>query len=78
MEDRIRDLEKEVGYLRVDNATLGQSVELLSTNVKALTDVVQDLRDTMNKGRGALWAVCSGSAVAGGVVATVAELIFKK
>ena len=78
MEDRIRDLEKEVGCLRVDNATLGQSVELLSTNVKALTDVVQDLRDTMNKGRGALWAVCSGSAVAGGIVATIAGFIFKK
>lgn len=78
MEDRIRDLEKEVSDLRIGNATLGQSVDHLSSSVNALTAVVQDLRDTMNKGRGALWAVCSGSAIAGGIVTTMAEWAFKK
>ena len=78
MEERIRNIEKEVIELRVSNATLSQSVESLADNVKGLTSVVQELRNALNKGKGALWAICSGSAVAGGIVATVAEWMFKK
>lgn len=78
MEERIRDLEKEVNDVRTSNAILGHSVDQLSKSVDQLTNVVQDLRDTMNKGRGALWAVTGAGGLFGagaqylGVVRVVA------
>lgn len=71
-EDRVKELEAQVTNLRVNNAGLATSVEHLAGAVKTLTETVQDLRDTMNKGRGALWMAML---LAGGIGAAVATLI---
>ena len=78
MEDRVLDLEREVSTLRIDNATLSQSVDHLTQSVDKLTDVVQELRDTMNKGRGAVWAVTTAGGVVGAVVVTAFHSFFNK
>lgn len=71
---RIFELEREVGNLRVSNASLSTSVEHLAGAVETLTATVQELRDTMNQGRGALWLAMF---LAGGVGAAVA-MFFKR
>lgn len=71
-EQRVFELEREVGNLRVNNAALGTSVEHLAKAVETLTDTVGELRDTMNQGRGALWVAMF---VSGGVGAGVMALI---
>lgn len=78
MEDRILDLERDVTNLRVENAGLGKSVEHLSLSVEKLSEVVQELRDTMNKGRGALWILGSTAAGLGSITTIVAESIFRR
>lgn len=70
MEARILDLEHEVTDLRVFNASLSKSVEHLSTNVEKLGVVVQELRDTMNQGRGALWPIAGALSLASAALAT--------
>ena len=75
-EDRVRELEAQVTNLRVDNAGLATSVEHLAGAVKTLTETVQDLRDTMNKGRGALWMSMLLAGGIGAAVATVIKRIF--
>lgn len=75
-EDRVRELEAQVTNLRVDNAGLATSVEHLAGAVKTLTETVQDLRDTMNKGRGALWMAMLLAGGIGAAVATVIKRIF--
>ena len=78
MEDRIQRLEISVVELRVDNASLAKSVEHLSESVRDLVTVVGTLRDTMNKGRGALWMLLTASAVMGGVLSAIAKkLLFQ-
>jgi hypothetical protein len=67
MEQRLRELE-------IANAALTRSVEHLAISVKTLTDTVQDLRDTINKGRGAVWLFMLA---AGGVGAAVTTLLRK-
>ena len=73
MEDRINRLEVSVVELRVDNARLAESVEHLSQSVRDLVTVVGTLRDTMNKGRGALWMLLTASAVLGGLLSAAAK-----
>lgn len=75
-EDRVRELEAQVTNLRVDNAGLATSVEHLAGAVKTLTETVQDLRDTMNKGRGALWMAMLLAGGIGAAVATVIKRVF--
>ena len=75
-EDRVRELEAQVTNLRVDNAGLATSVEHLAGAVKTLTETVQDLRDAMNKGRGALWMAMLLAGGIGAAVATVIKRIF--
>lgn len=72
-DSRILELEREVGNLRVSNAALATSLDHLAGAVETLTRTVQDLRDTMNKGRGALWFAMLVSGAAG----SVAALLFK-
>lgn len=71
MEARISDLEREVGDLRVCNASLSTSVDHLSGNVKELTVVVQQLRDAMNQSKGALWAITGAAGIVGATAASV-------
>ena len=69
-DQRVFELEREVGNLRVNNASLGTSVELLAKAVETLTSTVDELRDTMNKGRGALWVAMVLAGAFGAAVAT--------
>ena len=71
-EGRVLQLEREVGDLRVHNAKLITSMEHLVGAVEGLNSTVQELRDTMNKGRGALWFAML---LAGGIGASVTTLI---
>ena len=66
MEDRVRSLE-------IANAKLATSVEHLSTTVTVLASTVQDLRDTMNQGRGALWLMMAAAGALGAIVVTFAK-----
>lgn len=75
-EDRVRELEAQVTNLRVDNAGLATSVEHLAGAVKTLTETVQDLRDTMNKGRGALWMAMLLAGGIGAALTTVIKRVF--
>ncbi len=67
MEDRVRSLE-------IANATLAANFEHLSETVRTLAATVNDLNNTMNKGRGALWLMM---AVAGGLGAVVVTVVKK-
>lgn len=75
-EDRVRELEAQVTNLRVDNAGLATSVEHLAGAVKTLTETVQDLRDAMNKGRGALWMAMLLAGGIGAALTTVLKRVF--
>lgn len=75
-EDRVRELEAQVTNLRVDNAGLATSVEHLAGAVKTLTVTVQELRDTMNKGRGALWMAMFLAGGIGAALTTVIKRVF--
>ncbi len=69
MEDRVARLEDRVSSLEVAAGKIDTSSEHLAKTVDQLSAVVQDLRDTMNQGRGALWAITAAAGVAGGAVA---------
>jgi len=75
-EDRMRELEAQVTDLRIDNAGLATSVEHLAGAVKTLTETVQDLRDAMNKGRGALWMAMLLAGGIGAALTTVLKRVF--
>lgn len=76
-EDRITRLEAAVANLRVENASLATSVEHLSESVRDLVVVVGTLRDTMNKGRGALWLFLTLSAMLGAALTAVVKTTFE-
>jgi len=65
--------QQDIADLRVQNATLAGSVEHLATTVAELTTTVQGLRDTMNRGRGALWGISGVAAVLGGAASIAAN-----
>lgn len=73
MEPRIAKLESGVTDLRVNAASVLTSVENLKEAVIELRQVVQELRDTMNKGRGVIWVFGSLSMVIGGAVEALAR-----
>ncbi len=76
-EERLSALEERVTALRVDNARLSESVEHLANAVSGLTEVVQSLRDSMNRGRGALWLFGIMAATVGGFVSWATTLFFQ-
>lgn len=73
MESRLAELEERISNVRVNNASLTTSVEHLAESVKNLTIIVQQLRDTMNQGRGALWVITGAAAMLGAIVAMAAK-----
>lgn len=75
-EDRVRELEAQVTDLRINNAELAASLEHLAGAVKTLTVTVQELRDTMNKGRGALWMAMLLAGGIGAALTTVIKRVF--
>lgn len=68
MEDRVRSLE-------IANAKLATSVEHLSSTVTILASTVQDLRDTINQGRGALWIMMAAAGSIGAIIVTIAKKV---
>jgi uncharacterized protein YlxW (UPF0749 family) len=76
-EDRIRQLEKHVGDLRVDNASLASSVQHLTNSVDELTASLKVLEASMNKGRGALWVIVAASTFLGGIVSAGINKFFQ-
>lgn len=76
-EERLKKVEEHVTDLRVENARLSESVQHLADAVSTLTVVVQDLRDSMNRGRGALWLFGIMAATVGGLVSWATTLLFR-
>lgn len=74
--DRIAELERDLTDVRIENAGLRASLEHLATAVTGLTTVVQDLRDTMNRGKGAIGLFAALSGALGGLLAWAAGRIF--
>lgn len=69
-DERLARLEAENQQRAVDHARLSSSVEHLSEAVQMLSTTVQEFRDTMNKGRGAMWIVLAVCTLLGGLVST--------
>ncbi len=77
-EDRIAALEARVYQQHAEIAALSSSVEHLADAVAKLTVVAQDLRDNMNRGRGALWVFGTMAGTLGGVIAWATTLLFRQ
>ena len=89
-EEKIRGLETKVESLAnlVTDLRLSHERSLISTQhlqnanehlaglVEELTRVVQDLRDTMNKGRGALWLAMSAAGGLGAFSVVILRRVF--
>lgn len=77
-EERIRELERDVGDLQVANARLSTSVEHLSKAVESLTITMQTLNDAMNQGRGAARLALALAAMGGGGLGAIITLLIRK
>lgn len=77
-DERLTELETRVTDLRIANARLSESLQNLATAVSGLTGVVQELRDSMNRGRGALWLLGGLAATVGGIVSWATTLLFHR
>jgi hypothetical protein len=69
-------MEENIVLLRVNEAKAVLSIEHLTRAVEILTVTVGELRDTMNYGRGALYAVGAGAALVGGAASYAAGKLF--
>lgn len=76
-DDRLTALEARVSDLRVDNARLSEAVDHLATAVGSLTQGVQEFRDTLNKGKGALWLFGVLAAAVGGLASWATTQLFR-
>jgi predicted nuclease with TOPRIM domain len=77
-EERLTALEGRMYQLHADNARLSESVDHLADAVVKLTGVVDGLRDTMNRGKGALWLFGVMAATVGGLVSWGTTLLFRQ
>lgn len=68
MEQRLRDLESTVADLREDRAAQALATEHLQEAVKELSVQVGELRDTINRSRGALWVILGLGTAGGGIL----------
>lgn len=75
-EERIRDLEEKVTQLRIAQGEFATSAGHITAAVEKLEKVVNDLNDTMNKGRGALWLAMTAAGGLGAVTVTIARRAF--
>jgi hypothetical protein len=57
VEERIRELEMQMGDLRVDNARLGVQVTHFTEVTTQLSKGVEELTDALNKIKGAFWVL---------------------
>ena len=62
--------------LRIHQNAEAVAVEHLATEIKSLSVTVGELRDVMNRGRGALWGIGAAAAGAGGLVSYIGHKFF--
>jgi hypothetical protein len=74
---RLAALEAHVTDVRIQNARLTESLEHLARSVTDLTEVVQQFRDTLNRGKGAVWLFGILAAAAGGLISWATTLLFR-
>lgn len=75
-ENEVADLREIVTELRISNANLSASVTHLTKSVDELATRVLEMRDTINKGRGALWLLVGASSLAGAGLAKMISRLF--
>jgi uncharacterized protein YlxW (UPF0749 family) len=73
---RLARLEEGLTEALVQNARLASAVEHLSDSVVDLKVTVNDLNNSMNRGRGALWVIVGASSIAGGVLTATISRFF--
>lgn len=71
MEDRLYRLESDVSELRAQHAAMDAAVNHLVKAVDELRDVVQEFRDSLNQGRGAVWLFGVAAAAAGSLLSLI-------
>lgn len=75
---RLDKIEAEVVALKVANASLVTAVEHLSDTLAKLDRTVDDLRDAMNRGRGALWVIVGASTFLGGAISAGVQKLLER
>ena len=71
--NEIDRLRADVSSLIAANGRHEANIETLTNSMAELTDAVHSLNATLNRGKGALWAVTAAAGTAGGVVGIIAE-----
>jgi len=75
MEEDLRMMQNDLVGLKIANASLTSSVNHLADTVRALTETVQILRDTMNQGRGMMWLLMTAAGAMGAIAAVIIKRI---
>lgn len=75
MGNDLDQIRAELGDLREAKGTLTANVDALARSVATLTASVNTLNDTLQRGRGALWAITSASVAIGGLGAWIISLL---
>ena len=72
----LRDLERDVVALKVSNAELAGELKNLRGTVDKLETAVNNLTDTLNRGKGAMWGIMLIAGSLGASLTTiVAEIL---
>ena len=81
MEQRLDELEALVTDLRIavatDRAATTAAINHLTSAVQDLTKGVQEFRDTLNKGKGAVWLFGIVAAAVGGLISWMTTHLFR-
>jgi hypothetical protein len=78
MSNELDQIRADIGELREAKGTLTANVATLATSVATLTASVNTLNNTLQRGRGALWAIVTASTAMGGLVAWIISLLVHK
>jgi NADPH-dependent curcumin reductase CurA len=73
--NELDQLRNQVAGLLETRGNHEAKLEGLTTQMAALTTAVTGLTATLNRGRGALWAVCAAAGAAGAVVTGLIEWV---
>ena len=68
-------MQADIGNLREAKASHETKISALDDAVVELTAAVKELTAVLNRGKGAMWAVCSASAFIGAAVTAVFEYV---
>jgi hypothetical protein len=73
--ETIHELREQVTTLRETRAAHDVRIDALAVQVAGLTAVVTELNGTLNRGKGALWAVTCAAATVGASVTGLIEWV---